>query len=47
MASTKSVFNKLVIIPKHGVILMGKNNLAQFQKYQENKFTKRIIHKEA
>ncbi|MGW8957427.1 cupin domain-containing protein [Paenibacillus sp. NPDC055715] len=26
---------------------MEKNNLAQFQEYQENTFTKRIIHKEA
>ncbi|WP_342416770.1 cupin domain-containing protein [Paenibacillus sp. FSL R10-2782] len=26
---------------------MEKNNLAQFQEYQENKFTKRILHKEA
>ncbi|MGQ3481654.1 cupin domain-containing protein [Paenibacillus sp. TY11] len=25
---------------------MKKNNLTQFQEYQENKFTKRIIHKE-
>ncbi|MCE5169014.1 cupin domain-containing protein [Paenibacillus profundus] len=26
---------------------MQKSNLARFQEYQENKFTKRIIHKEA